>query len=94
MSVHALVVSDVYFPRVNGVSTSIRSFRDDLARHGVHSTLVAPDYGQGLPAAEPGIVRVPARPVPFDPEDRVMRWQALRAGLYAVPRQHCDLVHI
>ncbi len=27
-----LFVSDVYFPRVNGVSTSIRTFRGDLAR--------------------------------------------------------------
>ncbi|MEY2853070.1 MAG: hypothetical protein RL030_202, partial [Pseudomonadota bacterium] len=40
-----LFVSDVYCPRVNGVSTSIRSFRDDLAGLGVESRLVAPDYG-------------------------------------------------
>ena len=31
----ALLVSDVYFPRVNGVSTSIRTFRQDLAACGV-----------------------------------------------------------
>lgn len=30
-----LLISDVYFPRVNGVSTSIRTFRQDLAAHGV-----------------------------------------------------------
>lgn len=39
-----LFVSDVYFPRVNGVSTSIRTFRDDLARCGVETLLVAPRY--------------------------------------------------
>ncbi len=39
-----LFVSDVYFPRVNGVSTSIRSFRQDLTRLGMESTLVAPQY--------------------------------------------------
>ena len=39
-----LFVSDVYFPRVNGVSTSIRTFRGDLARSGVETTLVAPAY--------------------------------------------------
>ena len=39
-----LFVSDVYFPRVNGVSTSIRTFRADLARLGVETMLVAPEY--------------------------------------------------
>ena len=49
LTLHPLFVSDVYFPRVNGVSTSIRSFRQDLARLGHASTLVAPDY-QPAPA--------------------------------------------
>jgi hypothetical protein len=35
-----LFVSDVYFPRVNGVSTSIRTFRQDLATCGVDTLLV------------------------------------------------------
>src|SRR5579862_2356342 len=39
-----LLISDVYFPRVNGVSTSIRTFREDLARCGVETLLVAPRY--------------------------------------------------
>jgi len=95
MSLHTLVVSDVYFPRVNGVSTSIRSFRDDLARQGFPSTLVVPTYGNtASPLSEPGIVRVPARPVPRDPEDRIMSWSALRCSLNALPREQCDLVHI
>jgi glycosyltransferase involved in cell wall biosynthesis len=37
---------------------------------------------------------VPARAVPFDPEDRVMSWRKLKRCLHAVPRQRCDLVHI
>ena len=41
-----LMLSDVYFPRVNGVSTSIRSFRSVLVQIGVSSTLVAPAYPQ------------------------------------------------
>ena len=40
-----LLVSDVYFPRVNGVSTSIRTFRADLTGCAVETTLVAPSYG-------------------------------------------------
>ena len=39
-----LFISDVYFPRVNGVSTSIRTFREDLAGEGVETLLVAPEY--------------------------------------------------
>ena len=95
MILRPLIVSDVYFPRVNGVSTSIRSFREDLARQGVASTLVAPDHGaHSRQAVEPDVLRVPSRPVPFDPEDRIMRWSALRATLAGVPRESCDLVHI
>jgi glycosyltransferase involved in cell wall biosynthesis len=93
LNLHPLVVSDVYFPRVNGVSTSIRSFRQDLAGMGMESTLVAPAYSN--PAQEDaGVLRVPARPVPFDPEDSVMSWSALRRCLQDVPPDQCDLVHI
>jgi hypothetical protein len=35
-----LMVSDVYFPRVNGVSTSIETFRQTLACEGVTVRLV------------------------------------------------------
>ena len=55
-----LFVSDVYFPRVNGVSTSIRTFRADLAQAGVETELVAPEYPGAPPDHEPGILRVPS----------------------------------
>ena len=87
---HPLIVSDVYFPRVNGVSTSIRSFRQDLAKMGVDSTLVAPQYDD----KPDDVLRVPARPVPMDPEDRVMNWRALKRCLAAVPVEQCTVVHI
>jgi 1,2-diacylglycerol 3-alpha-glucosyltransferase len=83
----------VYFPRVNGVSTSIRSFRHDLKALGIASTLVVPGYSQPT-APEEDVLRVPARPVPFDPEDGIMSWNALRRCLAAVPEDHCDLVHV
>ena len=57
-----LMVSDVYFPRVNGVSTSIETFRRTLAALGVELRLVAPRYG--AEPDEPGVVRVPGWPVP------------------------------
>lgn len=92
-----LFVSDVYFPRVNGVSTSIRTFREDLATCGVETLLVAPHYAQQQPAGaaeEPGVVRVPAAGVPGDPEDRRMRWRALTRALEQQSTRGFDLVHI
>jgi glycosyltransferase involved in cell wall biosynthesis len=96
-----LFISDVYFPRVNGVSTSIRTFRADLAAAGIDSVLVAPDYGQGnlAPATAPATapvrtIRVAAAGVPRDPEDRRMKWGALRAALAPLAAEHFDLVHI
>jgi 1,2-diacylglycerol 3-alpha-glucosyltransferase len=93
--VRVLFISDVYFPRVNGVSTSIRTFRQDLAAAGVHTLLVAPRY-QGQDTASDGtqVLRVAASGVPGDPEDRRMGWGALQRELAALPRGEFDLVHI
>jgi glycosyltransferase involved in cell wall biosynthesis len=91
--VRVLFISDVYFPRVNGVSTSIRTFREDLAACGVETVLVAPDYNGGG-ADEPGVVRVASGGVPRDPEDRRMYWSALVRTLDRLPRSELDLVHI
>ena len=86
-----LMVSDVYFPRINGVSTSIETFRGALAQHGVTVDLVAPSYGDNAPA--PGVTRVPARRVPHDPEDRLAHYAKLkRATLEAAAG--CDAIHI
>ena len=93
MSLQPLFISDVGFPRVNGVSTSISSFRSDLGMLGVASHLVVPDYG--VPAqAEQGIVRIPARSVPRDPEDRMMRWSALREALRSPSVAGSNLIHV
>jgi 1,2-diacylglycerol 3-alpha-glucosyltransferase len=93
--VRVLFVSDVYFPRVNGVSTSIRTFRGDLARCGVESVLVAPDYpAAGGGQDEAGVLRVRSGGVPADPEDRRMHWRALARALEALPAGAFDLVHV
>ena len=92
-----LFVSDVYFPRVNGVSTSIRTFREDLAACGVETQLVAPQYQAGADAdgmQDAGVLRVAAARVPGDPEDRRMAWGALTRTLAQLPRDAFDLVHI
>ena len=89
-----LLLSDVYFPRVNGVSTSIRTFRADLPAAGVTSLLLAPHYPGDAPESEPDIVRVASGGVPRDPEDRRMHLGALRRALAGLRGESFDLVHI
>ncbi len=87
-----LMVTDVYFPRVNGVSTSIQTLRQALAAAGHSSVLVAPDYPYAV--EERDILRVPGWQVPRDPEDRLMHPRALAATLEALDPAGFDLVHI
>ena len=83
-----LMVSDVYFPRINGVSTSMETFRRALAGEGVEVRLVVPRYGDE--PDEPGIVRVPGRRLPNDPEDRLVSWHGMhRRVLEAAIRRRC-----
>ncbi|MGB4467740.1 MAG: glycosyltransferase [Azovibrio sp.] len=86
------MLSDVYFPRVNGVSTSIETFRTCLAQKGVEVTLIAPRYGSEQSAGN--LIRLPSRRIPMDPEDRLMSY---RAALELTPRlekENYDLIHI
>lgn len=86
-----LMLSDVYFPRINGVSTSIETFRGALAAQDVQTQLIAPRYASE--ADTPDIIRVPARRVLGDPEDRLVHYGKLRrAALKAAA--DCDVIHI
>jgi glycosyltransferase involved in cell wall biosynthesis len=91
---HILMISDVFFPRVNGVSTSIATFRASLCEHGQHRcTLVVPRYGADDPA-DPDVHRVTARRVPMDPEDRLMKRRALEHALGSIDATGVDVVHV
>jgi glycosyltransferase involved in cell wall biosynthesis len=93
--VRILKISDVFFPRVNGVSTSIETFRRDLTALGHEVVLVAPAYSPAAAQpAEPSLRRVPARAVPQDPEDRIMSWGGLRRTLADLGSRKFDVVHI
>ena len=87
-----VMVSDVYFPRINGVSTAIQTYQQALRAYGVEVSLVAPDYG--LPCSEPWISRVSARVVPRDPEDRLVRWGKMHEAVEAAVDQGADLIHV
>ncbi len=94
---HVLMIADVFFPRVNGVSTSIQTFRQELHRQGHALTLIAPDYRgrRRVVMEEHGtLLRIPARRVPFDPEDRFMHRRAIARLLPHLRDRRVDLVHI
>jgi len=90
-----LMISDVYFPRINGVSTSIQTFRRGLHSAGVETVLVAPEYPAAWHGPDDGeIVRIPSRYLPRDPEDRAMKLGPLRKLRAKLPQRRFDLVHI
>ena len=86
------IVSDVYFPRVNGVSTSIETFHRELVKAGVAVSLLCPAYGADVPL--PDVLRVPSRPVPRDPEDRLMSYRAARRFDTRLGQEGVSLVHV
>lgn len=88
-----LFISDVYFPRVNGVSTSIRTFVYQLQELGHEVHLVAPDYGVAT-EDEAWIRRIPSRRIYFDPEDRLMKYGFALDQLMQLRSEQYDLVHI
>lgn len=88
-----LLISDVYFPRVNGVSTSIKTFTQQLQKLGHTVHLIAPDYNVDT-TDEAWIMRVPARSIYFDPEDKLMKYGEIMHLLPALKSKNFDLIHI
>lgn len=93
MHMKILFISDVYFPRINGVSTSIETFRKELRAQGHTVHLIAPDYQAPSPD-ETDILRVPSRRVPLDPEDRFMSFSWVMQHLDKFKSEQYDIIHI
>jgi len=90
-----LMISDVYFPRINGVSTSIQTFRRGLHAAGHETVLIAPDYPLARGAGDEGeTLRIASSAVPRDPEDRAMQLGAIRALRPALAARAFDIVHV
>jgi glycosyltransferase involved in cell wall biosynthesis len=92
-----LMISDVYFPRITGVSTSIQTFARAFVDKGHAVTLIAPDYSAagGEAAPEPfEVLRIPSRYLMIDPEDRMLRPRELRRHDRELASREYDLVHI
>lgn len=88
-----LFLSDVYFPRINGVSTSIHTLRQQLAAQGHHVHLLAPDY-YSPSEDESWITRVPSHYLMFDPEDRLMRYGKALAMSADLRHEDYDILHV
>ena len=88
-----LMVSDVYFPRVNGVSTSIATFRKELDKLGHEVWLIAPAYGEDS-EDEARILRVKSSRILLDPEDRMMKTGGVLDLYGRLKREGFELVHI
>ncbi len=89
------MLSDVYFPRVNGVSTSIKTFRDDLMALGHRCVLVAPEYPAAPEAPDDAdVVRLPSWRAPFDPEDRLLVWPRLTRWARSIAPGDFDVIHV
>jgi len=88
-----LFLSDVYFPRVNGVSTSIKIFIEDLQKldHEVH--LICPAYNEKSTKSK-NITTIKSKPIFFDPEDHLMSWKELNKQTDWIKKQKFDLIHI
>jgi glycosyltransferase involved in cell wall biosynthesis len=72
----------------------MQTFCRELVRLGHRVTIVAPDYGVADEDAEFEIVRLPARRIFFDPEDRLIRKSALRAIVDELACRPWDVIHI
>jgi glycosyltransferase involved in cell wall biosynthesis len=87
------MISDVYFPRINGVSTSIKTFREELTELGHEITLIAPDYPNHT-ETDPSIIRIDSRYLFFDPEDRLMKRKLVSSLKHELANKNFDILHI
>jgi len=72
--VRIALVSDSYWPRVNGVSVSVQSFREEFERRGHDARIFCPAYpeSRGPSPAERNVHRYPSMPAAFSKEDRLI----------------------
>ena len=92
---HSLMISDVFFPRINGVSTSIESFREALAALHIRDLADRPALpGPAGPGRRAHDSPCWLAPLPFDPEDRLMRRRFIRKLLPLLREDRPDLVHV
>ena len=86
-----LFISDVFFPRVNGVSTSIQTFKEDLIKLGHTVHLICPLYRDEKKITT--ITRIKSKSIFFDPEDHLMSGKHLKKITPWIKKQKFDIIH-
>jgi len=88
-----LLISDVYFPRINGVSSSIQTVLHGTSP-GDEFCLITPDYESFWDEENHNVIRIPSYPTPGPHEDRVTNGLKIRDLLPQLRKKEFDLVHI
>jgi len=94
--VRIALVSDCYWPRVNGVTVSIQTVRDELMRRGHEAVIFCPEYppSRGKTPKEPSVRRFHSRGSSVSKEDRLVGITAFPAFFRALDRFNPDVIHI
>lgn len=90
------LVSDSYWPRVNGVTVSIQTYRDELERLGHEVIILCPEYpaARGPVSREASVRRFPSMANSVSKEDRLIRPSAFPLFVRTLERFNPDVVHI
>lgn len=89
-------MTDSYWPRVNGVTVSVQTYRDEFERRGHASIVICPEYPDAPSKQEDGdkVFRFPSLPSMISSEDRLVRIDAFPAIFRALHRFRPDLVYV
>lgn len=87
-------VTDCWWPRINGVTVSVQTFRDELEKRGHQTLVLAPSYpGQKPDPAHPQVKRFPSVKARLSPEDRLVIPLAFPSVYQALSEFDPDIVH-
>ena len=93
--------SDAYFPRVNGVSVSIKCFAEDLAKRGHEVCVVCPAYNfqkevvmENTDIKGFSMIRVPAKSIVFSKEDRYVKLTQWKRIKQEMDKFRPDVIHV
>jgi 1,2-diacylglycerol 3-alpha-glucosyltransferase len=94
--VRIALVSDCYWPRVNGVTVSLQTFRDELVRLDHEVLILCPEYPRsyGRIVKEDTVRRFPSMANGISKEDRLVRPSAFPAFIRTLEQFNPDVVHI
>jgi len=94
--VRIALVSDCYWPRINGVTVSIQTYRDELIKRGHQVIVLCPDYplSRGKVPRESSVRRFTSGASRVSKEDRLIGITAFPAFFRALDRFNPDVIHI